>query len=273
MNDVQGPRKRELTMDTFYTDHWQTIEPERLDRYEQLFQFRPEQEPFVDALALTGKTSVLDFGCGPGFMAEEIASRTTAQVFGVDLNKEFMSRAESRNTKKNLKFFHLEGDALPDEINAVDRVLIKNVLEYVPDLEGTVARLHLIIRDGGRIVVIDSDWGFVLVEPWGKVRADRFFEAAAAAFREPHIGRKLPGLLARAGFEDIKVKMIAGVDLKGRGVSVLQNMVSYIREFGTMSETELQAHMSELEAAQANGSFMFILPQFLVTATKGNPDE
>jgi len=181
-----------------------------------------------------------------------------------------MSRAESRNTKNNLNFFHLTGDALPDEINTVDRVFIKNVLEYVPDLEGTAARLHGVLGDDGRIVVIDSDWGFVLVEPWGKVRTDRFFEAAAAAFREPHIGRKLPGLLARAGFEDINVKMIAGVDLKGRGVSVLQNMVSYIREFGTMNETELQAHMSELEAAQANGSFMFILPQFLVTATKGN---
>jgi ribosomal protein L29 len=47
-------------------------------------------------------------------------------------------------------------------------------------------------------------------------------------------------------------------------------MVSYIQEFGTMTETELQAHMSELKAAQANGSFMFILPQFVVTATKGN---
>ena len=57
MNDVQGPRTRELTMDTFYTDHWQTIEPERLDRYEQLFQFRPEQEPFVEALALWRKKS------------------------------------------------------------------------------------------------------------------------------------------------------------------------------------------------------------------------
>ena len=183
MNDVQGPRTRELTMDTFYTDHWQTIEPERLDRYEQLFQFRPEQEPFVDALALTGKTSVLDFGCGPGFMAEEIASRTTAQVFGVDLNKEFMSRAESRNTKENLKFFHLEGDALPDEINAVDRVFIKNVLEYVPDLEGTVARLHSILSDGGRIVVIDSDWGFVLVEPWGKGSSRSFFRSGRSRFQ------------------------------------------------------------------------------------------
>ena len=146
------------------------------------------------------------------------------------------------------------------------------MLEYVPDLEGTVARLHGALGDGGRIVVIDSDWGFVLVEPWGKVRADRFFEAAAAAFREPHIGRKLPGLLAKAGFEDINVKMMAGVDLKGRGIPVLQNMVSYIQKFGSMNETELQAHMRELEAAQANGSFMFILPQFVVTATKGNPN-
>lgn len=259
-----------VILDTFYTDHWQTIEPERLNRYEQLFQFRPEQEPFVEALALSNNTTVLDFGCGPGFMAEEIASRTTAQVFGVDLNKEFMSRAQSRNTKKNLNFFHLANDALPDEIGGVDRVFIKNVLEYVPDLEGTIARLHGALCDGGRIVVIDSDWGFVLVEPWGKVRTDRFFEAAAAAFREPHIGRKLPGLLTRAGFDDIDVRMIAGVDLKGRGVSVLQNMVSYIQEFGTMKEAALQAYMGELEAAQANGSFMFILPQFVVTATKGN---
>lgn len=260
-------------MDTFYTDHWRTIELERLDRYEQLFWFRPEQGLFIDALKLAGANSVLDFGCGPGFMAEEIASPTTAQVFGLDLNKEFMTLAESRNTKDNLKFFHLPGDVLPDEINAVDRVFVKNVLEYVPDLEGTIAGLHATLGDDGRIVVIDSDWGFVLVEPWGKARADRFFEAAVAAFKEPHIGRKLPGLLARAGFEDINVRMIAGADLKGRGVFVLQNMVSYIQELGTMDETELQMHMSELEAVLSNGSFMFILPQFVVTATKGSPSE
>ena len=87
-------------MDTFYTDHWKTIEPERLSRYEQLFGFRPEQEPFIEALALSNATSVLDFGCGPGFMAEEIASRTTGRVVGVDLNKAFISGAQSRNTKR-----------------------------------------------------------------------------------------------------------------------------------------------------------------------------
>ena len=50
-------------------------------------------------------------------------------------------------------------------------------------------------------------------------------------------------------------------------------MVSYIREFGTIDETELQMHMSELEAALSNGSFMFVLPQFVVTATKGSSSE
>ena len=257
-------------MDTFYTDHWVQIEPERLDRYEQLFQFRPEQEPFIEALALSGESSVLDFGCGPGYMAQEIASRTSANVFGVDLNEEFMARAQARNSVKNLSFHHLSGDELPRGIEKIDRVFVKNVLEYVPDLEGTVARLHGVLGDAGRMVVVDSDWGFVLVEPWGKDRTDRFFAAASAAFREPHIGRKLPGVLARTGFTDVSVRVIAGVDLKGRGISVLQNMVSYIREFGTMNDAELQAYMDDLQTALDNGSFMFILPQFVVTAVKGS---
>ncbi|GIS96807.1 MAG: hypothetical protein CM1200mP24_00910 [Gammaproteobacteria bacterium] len=33
----------------------------------------------------------------------------------------------------------------------------------------------------GRILVIDSDWGFVLVEPWSMLETRRFFEAAGPA--------------------------------------------------------------------------------------------
>ena len=110
--------------------------------------------------------------------------------------------------------------------------------------------------------------GFVLVEPWGKTRTDDFFKAASAAFSEPQIGRKLPGALTAAGFTGIEVRMIAGVDLKGWGLNVLTNMVSYIRQFNTKSESELTAMMAELETAIEEGKFMFVLPQFLVTAKK-----
>ena len=45
--------------------------------------------------------------------------------------------------------------------------------------------------------VIDSDWGFVLVEPWGKARTDAFFLAASPAFKEPFT-RHLSGRAALA---------------------------------------------------------------------------
>lgn len=255
-------------MTSFYTDHWKEIEPERLERYDALFQFRPEQEPFLDALNLGSASRVLDFGCGPGYLAEEMASRTGAEVVGADLNATFVEKANARNRLANLTFVHLSKAPLVDDVGTVNRVFCKNVLEYVPDLHQTLSSFYAVLDSGGEVVLVDSDWGFVLVEPWGKERTDAFFSAASGAFREPMIGRKLPGALTHAGFEDIRVKMLAGVDLKGRGISVLQNMVSYIREFGTMTENELTDLMSELEASLDDGRFMFILPQFIVSARK-----
>ena len=52
------------------------------------------------------------------------------------------------------------------------------------------------------------------------------------------------------------------------GMSVLTNMVSYIKTFKTLEEDMVDAMMKELSDANANGSYLFVLPQFLVTARK-----
>lgn len=256
-------------MDTFYTDHWKQIEADRLERYEAMFQFRPELEPHLEALELKSSSRVLDFGCGPGFLSMEIARRTNGGVIGADLNEEFVARATERAANEslsNLTYVHLTGDSLPLEDKSVDRVLAKNVLEYVPDLDATLNELKRVIAPGGFLQITDSDWGFVIVEPWGKDRTDKFFKAASPAFKEPQIGRKASGALARVGYTDIKVRMQAGVDLNGWGMNVLANMMSYIRQFDTLPEAEVAAMKTELEEALENGSYMFVLPQFFIRA-------
>jgi len=258
----------------FFSDHWRNIEPERLSRYEEIFQFRPDQEPILDGLELFSGCHVLDFGCGPGFLAEEIAERLTAlqgSVTAVDLNKEFIARATQRAADLKLENIHYQHTAdgmvpLPD--NSVDRVLCKNVLEYVPQLQTQLAEYLRVIKPGGRVLIIDSDWGFVLVEPWGKSVTDAFFDAAGAAFKEPMIGRRLSGALAESGFTDVRVSISAGADLTGRGIGVLKNMASYILQFGTMPEDRVTALLSDLEAAVADGQYLFVLPQFYVSAIK-----
>lgn len=258
--------------DTYYADHWKTIEPDRLARYEELFQFRPEQEPFIQALNLKSARRVLDFGCGPGFLAAEIARRTDARVTGADLNEDFISRARARKRTRgsaaNLDFIHLaDPDDLP-QLGQFDRLICKNVLEYVPDAGATISSFRELLTPGGQVLLVDSDWGFVLVEPWGKAKTDDFFAAASGAFNERFIGRKLPGLLAANGFTDVRVNILAGADMKGRGIGVLTNMVSYIRQLGTMESHQAEGMLAELEPAVKAGAFLFVLPQFLVTATR-----
>ena len=255
-------------MEDFYTEHWREIEPERMERYERMFQYRVEQARLLSPLDLAGAAKVLDFGCGPGFMTEEIASRTHVDVIGADLNEVFVDRANARNQKENLWFAHLDGSELIDQVGEVDRIFCKNVLEYVPDLSETLSSFHNALVSDGLVLIVDSDWGFVLVEPWGKSKTDTFFDAASAAFKEPLIGRKLPGALKRAGFVDVQLRMIASVDVSGWGMNVLANMVSYIRHFDTKSEAELSAMMQDLEEAIKLGDYMFVLPQFLVSARK-----
>ena len=260
-----------MAADTFYTDHWKHIEDERIARYERMFEWREGNATLLEPARLAPGLRVLDFGSGPGFMALAVADIVgeNGTVHGVDLNARFVKDATRRAAgRRNVAFHQVEGSALPLPDAAVDRVICKNVLEYVPDLEATLAELRRVLAPGGRIHVIDSDWGFVVVEPWGKDGAERFFAAAGAAFKEPHIGRKAPALLARHGFANVETRIQAWADRDGRVLPVLRNMRRYIEAGDGMPGAEADAMLAAAESAVQTGEYLFVLPQFLVTADR-----
>jgi ubiquinone/menaquinone biosynthesis C-methylase UbiE len=258
---------------TFFTDHWRDIEDERVARYEQMFVWRPEQDALIAPARIEIGQHVLDFGCGPGFMAMALAEKVGAagRVCGADINARFVADATARAAERKLNwlsFHHVTSPRLPFADSVFDRGLAKNVLEYVPDLAGSLGELHRVLKPGGRVHIIDSDWGFVIVEPWGKATVDRFFAAAAPAFKEPYIGRKLPAALTHAGFRDIEIRLLPIIDRDGRLKLVLRNMQSYIRTFATLPDAEVADLMGDVDRAVAAGTYFGCLPQFLVTATR-----
>src|SRR5258706_13437095 len=87
-----------MNPETYYKDHWVEIEPERLDAYEQLFEWRPQSAPLLEPARLEPGQVVVDYGCGPGGLPGELARRgaPTGRVHGVDLNAALLERAAAR---------------------------------------------------------------------------------------------------------------------------------------------------------------------------------
>ena len=256
---------------SYYRDHWVTVEPERLDAYEEMFRWRPQLEPLLAPARLEPGLTVVDYGCGPGHLAVELARRVgpRGRVLALDLNREFLRRSTERaaaeGVAERVTVLPVTDDVLPLEPGSVDRVVSKNVLEYVDDPAHTLAQFRAVLRPGGLAHVIDSDWGLLAVEPLGPERCAALFAAARHAYKTPHIGRRLHGLFRGAGFRDIQLQVLANADLKGHMAAVVLNMVQYARASGKLPAAELDAIVAELRTAIETGDYLLLLPQFLVT--------
>jgi ubiquinone/menaquinone biosynthesis C-methylase UbiE len=259
--------------ETYYRDHWITIDDERLDAYDRLFRWRPEMEPLIRPAEIAPGHTVLDYGCGPGWLAIELARRVGPRgaVDAVDLNDAFLElaakHAAAEGVSERIRFHRATDDRLPLADASVDRVIAKNVLEYVSDLDATLRDFRRVLRPGGRLHVVDSDWGMLAVEPLGAEDVAELFAAASAAYKTPLIGRKLYGALRGAGFADVKIEILASADTRGHFAPIVVNMASYARATGTMDGTKIDRLLSKLRASIEDGTYLLVLPQFLVTGT------
>ncbi len=255
---------------SYYRDHWLTVTPERLDAYEELFRWRPQLEPLLAPAALAPGQVVADYGCGPGHLAVELARRVgpSGHVHALDLNAEFVrrtrARAEAEGVAGRVSVHRITSDGIP-LLGALDRVVCKNVLEYVDDPGQTLASFRAALRPGGIAHVIDSDWALLAIEPLGLERTAELFAAARHAYRTPQIGRQLHRLFRRAGFRDVQLQVLANPDVKGHMAPVVWNMVQYARASGKLAPALLDAIVADVKRAIEAGEFLLLLPQFLVT--------
>lgn len=261
----------------YYKQHWVDVEPERQAAYEEILAYHPALDRLFKPLELEPGMRLLDVGCGPGHTTIEMARRVgpAGRVVGVDINADFVATATGRARRENLdnvKFVQAAFPPLPFPDCAFERVLCKNVLEYVDSAADTMGEIERVTAPGGIAVVIDSDWDMLALEvaPSAQALSDRMIAAARSiAVKEPRIGRRLYGLMRRAGLDDLKISVFAGADTSGLRVTMVrENLARYARDSGKVDEAEIERWLGEVDGAVSTRQYILVLPQFVARGTK-----
>lgn len=151
-------------------------------------------------LALQPGERVLDVGSGPGFLADEMAEEVGPEgaVHGVDPSESMLAIAQRRETRVE----YATGDALalPYADETFDAAIATQVYEYVTDMPAALAEARRVLRPGGRLLILDTDWDAVVWHSSDRERMMRVLEKWNDHLEDPYLPRRLPALLRDAGF-------------------------------------------------------------------------
>jgi ubiquinone/menaquinone biosynthesis C-methylase UbiE len=160
-----------------------------------------QRRQVLDVLAPKPGERVLDIGVGPGFLASEIAEMVgpSGLVCGVDTSDSMLGLAQARGGQ-TVRLRHGSATEIPYPQGEFDAAVSTQVLEYVADIPTALAEAYRVLRPGGRLVVLDTDWDSIVWRSGDEQRMNRVLAAWAEHLADPHLPRTLIGALRRAGF-------------------------------------------------------------------------
>jgi SAM-dependent methyltransferase len=129
----------------FELEGWERV----ADKYDSTWSSSTRQfiPPLLDSAATSTGMSLLDVGCGPGYVSAAAAERG-AVTSGIDFSKEMVAIAQKMFPRLE---FH-EGDAqnLPFADLSFDRVLANFALLHLSDPERAMAEAFRVLKCGGK---------------------------------------------------------------------------------------------------------------------------
>jgi len=228
------------------------------------------------ALALRPGECALDVGVGPGLLAFDMALTVGegGRIAGVDASEPMLEIARRRCAQTPWTDFRTaDATALPFEDETFEAVVSTQVYEYVPELERALEEAARVLRPGGRIVVVDTDWDTAVWHTADRARMRRVLAAWEEHLHDPFLPRTLGVKLEAAGFSVQRREVIALLNPSLHPNCYSHGMLRAIAAFVSgrrgVSEAEALAWAAEQRELGTRGAYFFSLNRYLFAAVKG----
>ena len=168
----------------------------------------------------------------------------------------------------------VQGDAadLPFEDASFDVVTAAQLLCFLPNPDRALAEMRRVLRPGGRVVILDTDWGSLVWNSNIPGIMERAIDAYTRPYADAHVPRTLKRRLEAAGFHVTGCGTLTvlnwtpGPDnYAALTTSFLESISATSEDF---SETDWNAWVADQKAITEAGEYMFSLNRYIFSATR-----
>jgi ubiquinone/menaquinone biosynthesis C-methylase UbiE len=213
---------------------------------------------------------LLDVGCGTGEDVRRLATIVGERgvVIGVDPSETMIREARRRAGGRALPVAFRLGDAtaldLPDA--SVDGVRCERVFQHLYAPETAMAEIARVTKPGGRVVVVDTDWGMHAVHGADPDLTERILDLWRQYIANARSGRRLPALFAAADVAVDEVVSETYVDTAAEQAAAppFTFMADAAAAAGVVTMDEAAAWLLQLEAAAERQEFLWAFTMFAV---------
>ncbi len=234
-----------------------------------------QRKQVLQALDLALGEHVLDIGSGPGLLAHDMAVAVGSEgcVCGIDRSEAMVAMSRKRCADLPwAEFRSADAAKLPYPDDTFDAAVSTQVYEYISDIPAALAELHRVLRPGGRAVILDTDYGSLVIHTEDVVRMARVVAAWDDHFVHAYLPRALSRQLREAGFT-VRQRMAIPMfnpefEDKTYAKGMLEMMASFAAGRNGITQSEAHAWFAEFAALGKRGEFFFSLNRYMFVADK-----
>ncbi|MFD8247310.1 methyltransferase domain-containing protein [Nocardia sp. NPDC059691] len=227
-----------------------------------------------EVLAVEPGERVLDIGSGTGTEVIELSERVgpDGDAVGADPNPAMLAIARGRAETADSRARFVEATAyqLPFSDGYFDAVRCERVYQHLDDPAAATTEIARVLRQAGRVLLIDTDWHTVIAHPGDPDVLARLSKAMLTTTPNPASGRRLRGLLTAAGFTIDDMGSEAVIWNPDTALPLYMQMISSASTSGAITEQEGRDLLATMDAGIAKGDYHLSVTMFAVLAHRAD---
>ncbi|SFL43853.1 methyltransferase domain-containing protein [Shimia aestuarii] len=186
-------------MSDFYNEEM-AAQQERMARTKDMVHQRSE---LMRVLSPRTGEHILELGSGNGIFARELVDCVGASGRVVGLDSSEAINAMAQHLCPQGEFLLGDAQSLPFEDATFDAVVAAQLFCFLGDVDQALREAFRVLRPGGRIVILDTDWDTLV---WRNNKPDlmsRMLVAYRTVYADAHLPKSLGQRLISSGFSNV----------------------------------------------------------------------